>query len=84
MSMDPRIYWPAYAALVGFMFAWGLTPLGERGEELARAAGVEGWGWPIGGLSFFWLVYGVLWLRKRRRAPQTVAERAPGSPRDRS
>lgn len=66
-----RDYWYAFAATVGFMLVWGMTPVGDVVTRLVASidARLVDWAWPLVGLTFFWLCRLGLFLIRRRLPP---------------
>jgi len=74
MTVKPvgrRDYWYAFVATVGFMFLWGMTPVGDVLTRLIASIDhrLVAWAWPLVGLAFFWLCRLGLFLVRKQSKP---------------
>jgi hypothetical protein len=65
-----RETWVAFGATCLFMAIWTFSPLGEFVSHLFADVNPEFalWAWPVCGLSFFWAIRLVLFVRARRHS----------------
>ena len=69
--------WLAFTVVIVLMCFWVISPLGAWAEaQLDRIDPELGrWGWPVAGVSTYWLARLALWLLPRKRSAESGAVR---------